>query len=197
MPPATAEPMQPRVHCADRQAWRTWLKRNHEACDAVWLVFYKKHTGQPGVAYRDAVEEAICFGWIDGLKKRIDEDRYAYRFSPRKPRSKWSPLNLELARKMIDEGKMAAAGQAAYERREHYDEKTLQALRSAEPQLPPDIERALRSHGVAWKNYLALAPGYRRQYAGWLSTAVKPETRARRLREALRLLAENRKPGMK
>jgi len=197
MPPATAEPMHPQVHCADRQAWRRWLQRNQDKCDAAWLVFYKKHTGKPSVAYRDAVEEAICFGWIDGLKKRIDEDRYAYRFSPRKPRSKWSPLNLELARKMIDEGRMTAAGQAAFERREHYDARILKALSSAEPELPPDIERALRSHDVAWRNYLALAPGYRRQYAGWLSTAVKPETRARRLKEALRLLARNRKLGMK
>jgi uncharacterized protein YdeI (YjbR/CyaY-like superfamily) len=190
-------PTTPRVHCADRQAWREWLRKNNDRCAEIWLVFYKKHTLKPGVAYREAVEEAICFGWIDGLKKRIDEDRYAYRFSPRRPRSKWSPLNIELATKMIEEGRMTASGQAAFQRREHYDERILQALQSDEPDLPPEIEHALRSNEVAWQNYLALAPGYRRQYAGWLTSAVKPETRTRRLREALRLLEQGRKLGMK
>lgn len=197
MPPATAEPMQPQVHCADRRAWRTWLKHNHGECDAVWLVFYRKHLGAPGVAYRDAVEEAICFGWIDGLKKRIDDECYAYRFTPRKQRSKWSPLNIRLAERMIAEGKMTAAGQAAYQRRKPYDEAFLRTRRSDEPGLPPAIEQALRSNDTAWNNYLALAPGYRKQYAGWLTCAVKPETRARRLKEALRLLEQNKKPGMK
>lgn len=190
-------PRNDRVSCADRRAWRTWLQKNHDRRAAIWLVFYRKHTGRPGVAYREAVEEAICFGWIDGLKKRIDEDCYAYRFSPRKPRSKWSPLNIELAGRMIADGKMTAAGRAAFERREHYDEKILKILRSDEPDLPPEIERALRANETAWNNYLALAPSYRRHYAGWLSSAVKPETRARRLKEALRLLEQNRKPGMK
>ena len=189
--------MDPRVSCADRQAWRTWLDNNRDTCAEVWLVFFKKHTGAPCVAYRDAVEEAICFGWIDGLKKRIDEDRYAYRFTPRKHNSKWSPLNVSLAEKLIAEGKMTTAGRAAFERRRHYDERFLQARQSAELTLPPEIEEALRSNETAWHNYRALAPGYHKQYAGWLTSAVKPETRARRLQEALRLLEQNRKLGMK
>jgi len=189
--------MQPRVHCADRPAWRHWLQLNHDKCAEAWLVFFRKHTGKPCVAYRDAVEEAICFGWIDGLKKRIDEECYAYRFTPRKRQSKWSPLNIRLAERMLAKGKMTAAGQAAYERRKPYDDTFLRARRAGEPDLPPTIETALRANDTAWKNYLALAPGYRRQYAGWLTSAVKPETRARRLEEALRLLEQNRKLGMK
>lgn len=189
--------MDPRVSCADRQAWRTWLETNHDTCTEVWLVFCRKHTGAPCVAYRDAVEEAICFGWIDGLKKRIDEDRYAYRFTPRKQGSKWSPLNISRAENMLAEGKMTAAGRAAYDRRKHYGDRFLQARRSGEVTLPPTIEEALRSNETAWRNYLALAPGYRKQYAGWLISAVKPETRARRLQEALRLLEQNNKLGMK
>ena len=189
--------MDPRVSCADRQAWRTWMENNHDTCTEVWLVFYKKHTGRTCLRYREAVEEAICFGWIDGLTKRIDEDRYAYRFTPRKQKSKWSPLNISLAERMIAEGKMTAAGRAAFDRRKHYDERFLQARRSGELTLPPAIEEALRSNEAAWKNYLALAPGYRKQYAGWLTSAVKPATRARRLKEALRLLEQNKKLGMK
>lgn len=189
--------MNPRVSCADRQAWRAWLERHHDTCTEVWLVFYKKHTGRTCVPYREAVEEAICFGWIDGLTKRIDGDRYAYRFTPRKQRSKWSPLNISLAEKLIAAGRMAAAGRAAFDRRVHYDDRILQARRSGESVLPHGIEEALRSNEAAWRNYLALAPGHRRQYAGWLASAVKPATRARRLEEALRLLEQNKKLGMK
>lgn len=185
------------VSCANRQAWRDWLKDNHDRCSEVWLVFYKKHTGKPGVAYRDSVEEAICFGWIDGLKRRIDDERYAYRFTPRKRNSKWSPLNISLAEILIAEGKMSKAGLAAFERREHYDDSFLQARQSEELTLPPAIETALRSNRAAWTNFNALAPGYRKHYVGWLTSAVKPQTREKRLKEALRLLEENRKPGMK
>jgi uncharacterized protein YdeI (YjbR/CyaY-like superfamily) len=149
------------------------------------------------IAHRDAVEEAICHGWIDGLIRRIDDERYAYRFTPRRKSSKWSPLNLRLAERLIAEGKMTPAGLAAYERRKHYDEALLAARRSDRPSLPPEIETALRSNEAAWKHYQALAPGYRKEYAAWLTQAVKPETRNRRLKEALRLLQKNRKLGMK
>lgn len=189
--------MKPRVTCPDRQAWRRWLRDNHDRCAEVWLVFYKKHTGKPGIAYRDALEEAICHGWIDGLKRRIDDERYAYRFTPRRKNSKWSPLNLRLAERLIAEGRMTPAGQAAYERRKHYDEEFLNARRSDRMSLPAEIESALRSSEAAWKNYRALALGYRKQYVAWLTQAVKPETRNRRLKEALRLLEQNRKLGMK
>jgi uncharacterized protein YdeI (YjbR/CyaY-like superfamily) len=189
--------MNPRVTCPDRQAWRTWLQDNHDRCAEVWLVFYKKHTGKSGIAYRDAVEEAICHGWIDGLKRRIDDERYAYRFTPRRPKSKWSPLNIRLAERLIADGQMTPVGLAAYARRKHYDEEFLEARRSDRVNLPAEIESELRSNEAAWKNYRALAPGYRKQYATWLTQAVKPETRNRRLKEALRLLEENRKLGMK
>jgi len=182
---------------ADRAEWRAWLQENHATCSEAWLAFYKKHTGKPSVPYRESVEEAICFGWIDGLKKRIDEECYAHRFTPRKPNSKWSPLNISLAEKMIAQGKMTAAGRAAFDRREKYAESFLQARQSDEVQLPPDLERALQSNPKAWRNFSALAPGYRKQYAGWLASAIKPETREKRLREAIALLEQNRKLGMK
>jgi uncharacterized protein YdeI (YjbR/CyaY-like superfamily) len=143
------------------------------------------------------VEEAICFGWIDGLKKRIDDERYAHRFTPRKENSKWSPLNISLAEQMIAEGKMTPAGLEAFERRRAYDEPFLEARESDQVALPPSIEKALRSNRAAWTNYNALAPGYRKQFAGWLASAVKPETRQRRIEEAIQLLEQNKKLGMK
>ena len=189
--------MNPRVTCPDRPAWRRWLQDNHDRCTEVWLVFYKKHTGKSGITYRDAVEEAICHGWIDGLIRRIDDECYAYRFTPRRQSSKWSPLNIRLAERLIAEGQMTPAGLAAFERRKCYDEALLDARRSERVKLPPEIETKLRSNEAAWKNYTALAPSYRKQYAAWLTQAVKPETRERRLTEALRLLEENRPLGMK
>lgn len=189
--------MTPLVCPVDRAEWRAWLQQNHATCNEVWLAFCKKHTGKSSVAYRDSVEEALCFGWIDGLRKRIDEERYAHRFTPRKPNSKWSPLNISLAEKMIAAGKMTTAGQAAFEQRRTYAASFLQAKQSGEVTLPPEIEQVLRSNPEAWKNYTALAPGYRKQFAGWLVSAVKPATRKKRLREAMQLLEENRKLGMK
>jgi len=177
--------------------WRAWLQKNHGRYEEVWLVYFKQHTGKPTISYRDSVEEAICFGWIDGLKKRIDEERYAHRFTPRRPGSKWSPLNIHLAEKMIAAGIMMPAGLQAFERRKSYDQELLRHRQSNEIALPQEIEQALRSNQTAWRNYKALAPGYRKQYAGWLSSAVRPETRQKRLREALRLLEQNRKLGMK
>lgn len=95
-----------KVYAANREKWRAWLEKNHSVVNESWLVFYKKHTKKPTVSYRESVEEAICFGWIDGLKKRIDDEKYAYRFTPRRSRSKWSPKNIVIATEMKTEGKI-------------------------------------------------------------------------------------------
>lgn len=189
--------MKPSVVCHDRNAWRAWLAANHGKAGETWLVFYKKHTGRNTVSYRESVEEALCFGWIDGLKRRIDEERYAYRFTPRRRGSKWSPLNIRLAEKMIAQGKMKPAGLAAYEQRRSYDENMLRARESKEIQLTPELESALKQNRAAWDNFRKLAPGYRKQYAGWLMSAKRVETREKRLAEALVLLENNQKLGMK
>jgi uncharacterized protein YdeI (YjbR/CyaY-like superfamily) len=187
---------EPRVTCADRAAWRRWLTENHVKQAQVWLVFFKKHTGKDCIAYRASVEEALCFGWIDGLKRRIDDDRYAYRFTPRKPESKWSPLNIRLAEEAIAEGRMTAAGLKAFKNRKTYDADFLQAREDPDGKPPPEIEKALKASPRAWRNFSQMAPGYRRQYISWLVSAKRPETRARRLEKALRMLEQNEKPGM-
>ena len=92
------------IYARNRKKWRTWLQKNHESKKDIWLIYYKKHTGQASVSYTDAVEEAICFGWIDGQIKKIDDDKYTQRFTPRKTNSLWSDINVERAKKMIEQG---------------------------------------------------------------------------------------------
>ncbi len=106
---------------SDRKAWRAWLAENHASEKEVWLAYYKKHTGKASVSYMDSVKEALCFGWIDGLKRRIDEARYTHRFTPRRADSKWSLQNIRLAKELIASGEMTAAGLAAFDQRVAYD----------------------------------------------------------------------------
>ena len=189
--------MRPEIYVLGRKEWRSWLIENHAKAEEVWLVYYKKHTGKPTITYTDSVEEALCFGWIDGLKKSIDGEKYAYRFTPRKAGSKWSPLNIKLAKKMMEEGKMTEAGLAAFNQRVTYDEEILKARNAKEIPLTPEIENGLKANKKAWKNFNNLAPSYRKQYVGWLRSAKKPETREERLKEAIKLLTRNEKLGMK
>ncbi len=188
--------METQVCPSSRREWRDWLQQNHASEQGVWLVYFKKHTGRPTVSYRESVLEALCFGWIDGIMKSIDSERYCHRFSPRKKKSKWSGLNVRFARELIRQGKMTPAGLEAFERRQEYDETHLQGGSGEPPRLPPEIESALKENETAWNNFSALAPGYRRQYIGWLSSAKKDETRKRRLAKALKMLEQNQKPGM-
>lgn len=180
---------------ASRSQWRTWLEKNHATEDEVWLVYYKKNTGKQTVNYIESVKEALCFGWIDGTKKRIDDERYMHRFTPRKPNSKWSPTNIKLAKELIESGAMTGAGLAAFRKRKTYDEPFLQAKQQAK--LASEYEQVLKKNEKAWKNFNKLAPSYRKNYVAWLQSAKKPETRERRLQELIRVLEKNRKLGMK
>jgi len=182
---------------SNRKEWRGWLKENHVIEKEIWLVYYKKHTGKTSVSYTDSVEEALCFGWIDGMKRRIDEGKYSHRFTPRRAKSKWTALNFKRARAMINEGKMTQAGLEAFNQRLDYDDEFLEEKARKELSLPQETEIALKTNENAWDNFSKLAPGYKKQYIAWLVTAKRPETRARRLEEAIQLLMENKKLGMK
>lgn len=179
-----------RFQAPDRASWRAWLEMNHASAPEIWLVYYKKGTGKPSVSYAESVQEAICFGWIDGLKKRIDDERYCHRFSPRKESSKWTPTNVEIAERMIAAKKMTAAGKRAFDRRVEYEPPEELAL-------SPEVEKALKVSKKAWQNFSAMTPGYQKQYVGWLMTAKREATREKRLKEAVRLLEKNQKLGMK
>jgi len=186
-----------KIFAKKRDEWRSWLEKNHKAETEIWLVYYKKGISKPSIAYTDSVEEAICFGWIDGLKKKIDDETYAHRFTPRKKSSKWSTLNIQYAKKMIEEGKMAEAGLEAFNQRENYDKEILKVKAAKEIPLTPEIEKALKENRTVWENFNNLAPSYKKQYVGWLVSAKRDETRERRLKEAIRLLEKNQKLGMK
>lgn len=173
------------------------MQDHHHLTGEVWLVYYKKHTGRPSVSYVDSVEEAICFGWIDGKKRSVDDERYAHRFSPRRANSKWTPLNIKRAAAMIEKRLMRDAGLKSFEQRVEYQDEFLELRRQTDLSLPAEIEARIRQHDTAWKNFTALAPGYRKQYVLWLTSAKRPKTREKRLVEAIQLLSANKKLGMK
>jgi len=183
------------LHLIDRKDWRSWLEENHEERKEIWLVFYKKHTKKPTLPYDDAVEEALCFGWIDGLVKRVDEEKYVQRFTPRKMRSIWSESNKERVGKMLKEGRMTEAGMvkvaAAKRSGEWY-----KAVGPEEPVMPPKLEAALEENEKARTNFYNFAPSYRKQYIWWIETAKREETRERRIREVVKRAEQNRKPGI-
>ena len=179
----------------DRRRWRAWLSANHAKYAEVWLVFYKKHTGRAGIEYEDAVGEALCFGWIDSLVKRLDDDRFARKFTPRTDVNKWSALNKARVARLIQEGRMTRVGLA---KAGNLASKPTAKAPPRQPfPPPPDFLRALKRNPAAARNFEALAPSYRRQFSGWISIAKREETRKKRIEEAVRLLARNEKLGLK
>jgi len=173
------------------EAWREWLARHHHSESEVWLVFYKRQSGRPSIAYLDAVDEALCFGWIDSLIQRLDDDRYARKFTPRKPDSKWSDANRKRFAQLQASGRLAPAGL----RRAPTDRSY--APRPSPSKVPRYIQEALESRPAAWNYFASLAPSYRRLYIAWIDSARQPGTKARRLREVLGLLAAGKKLGLK
>jgi len=178
------------VGMKDRLAWRAWLSENHESEKEVWLIYQKKHSGSDSVSYDDAVEEAICFGWIDGKARSLDDDRFMQRFSPRKPKSRWSALNVERAQRMIQAGLMTEGGRVVFE--EAMRENRIAPSRTSF-RVPPELETALAAHPVAAENFRNLALSHQQMFAAWVGTAVRPETRLRRAERSIDLLAENKK----
>ncbi len=189
--------MTEKLHVANRDDWRTWLRNNHDTKKEVWLIYYKKHTGKPRIPYDDAVEEALCFGWIDSTVKKIDDEKFAQKFTPRKDKSKWSETNKKRARKMIKEGKMTKAGLAKIGEAKSNGEWFKTASVRKQLVIPSYIEKALAANKEAQDNFTNLANGYKRQLVGWITSAKREETRKRRLTHAIRLLEQNKKLGMK
>ena len=184
------------LYVTNRADWRQWLQAHHQSETEVWLIYYKKHSGQARIPYDDAVEEALCFGWIDSVIQRIDDEKYAQKYSPRRPGSQWSALNIGRMHKMIEAGMMTEAGLAKI------DPALIGApaksrKRQLELAVPPFMQQALMASPQAWENFCNLAPSYRRQYIGWISAAKREETRQKRLQEAIALLERNEKLGMK
>jgi len=179
------------LHFKSQKDWRTWLTKHHASSPGIWFVFYKGHTGQKSITYDEMVRTALCYGWIDSLIRRLDDDRYAFKVTPRKPTSKWSQLNRKRWAELKAAGLLAAAGRTAAPTDNTYAAKT------SIPELPDYIATAFKENVRAWKFFQELAPGYRRHFIGWIHTAKRPETREKRMRESIRLLAAGKKLGLK
>lgn len=175
----------------NRWEWREWLGKHHASSLGVWLVFQKAHTGLKSIAYEDSVREALCFGWIDSLIKRLDDHRYARKFTPRKPNSKWSATNRERWAELKSAGSLATAGLAAAPTDKTYP------VRGDVSVLPNYIGKAFRQSPKAWAFFQSLAPTYRRHFVLWIHSAKRPETRAKRIHESIALLASGKKLGLK
>jgi len=165
----------------DSGAWRTWL---HEHCaqpDGVWLVLAKKGTISPTLLrYDEALDEALCFGWIDGVRKTVDADRYTIRFTPRQPRSTWSAVNIQRAGELLALGRMQPAGQAAFAARRE-DRSRQYSYENKPRQLDAPYEEQFQAHPAAWEFFRAQPPGYQRTAAWWVLSAKQEATRLRRL----------------
>lgn len=181
----------------NRAQWRNWLKTNHAKVTEVWLVFLKQHTGKPNISYNEAVEEALCFGWIDGVKRSIDTDRYMHRFTPRKSDSKWSKLNKERAHRMLKAGQMAPAGEKSIRIAKKNGRWSEPVSPRRHFSMPPEFEARLRRNKKASTFFATLAPSYQEQYIAWIATAKRAETRMQRLDEAIKLLKCGEKLGMR
>ncbi|MFC1925444.1 YdeI family protein [Chloroflexota bacterium] len=178
------------LYFANRDDWRVWLEKNHATEKEAWLAHYKKHTGKPGIPYEDAVEEALCFGWIDGLLRSIDSEKYALRYTPRRKNSIWSETNKKRVERMIQQGRMTEAGLAKIRQAQENGE-----WRKAESRerlvVPPDLKKALAANKEAGRNFKGLAPSRQKQFIWWVTSAKKKETRQRRINEILRMVKGN------
>ncbi|HJR60826.1 MAG TPA: YdeI/OmpD-associated family protein [Vicinamibacterales bacterium] len=174
---------------------RRWLEKNHASVTELWIGFYKKASGRPSISYTEALDEALCFGWIDGVRRRLDDDAYVQRFTPRTAKSYWSAINTRRATELKKEGRMHAAGVAAFERRDQGKTERYSFERRA-AQLEPAAEEAFRANRKAWDFFQSGAPWYRRVAIHWVTSAKKEETRHRRLQTLIRDSAAGRRIGM-
>ncbi len=172
-----------------RAQWRAWLARNHTRRDSVWLVYYKKHTGKGGIVYDEAVEEALCFGWIDSVPRSLDEERWQQLFSPRKPRSPWSALNKKRIARLTRAGLMKPPGLAKITAAKK--DGSWSALDAIERlSVPRDLSTALRSAKGARASWDAFSPSSRKAILWWIASAKTDATRAKRVKETVRLAAK-------
>ncbi len=172
-------------YTANRKAWREWLKKHYKTAKEIWLIYYRKESGKPRIAYGDAVEEALCFGWIDSTVRKLDEERFAQRFSPRNPRSPYSQPNLERLRRLLAQRKVC---------KEVRD--VLPDLRFESFKIPSDIERALKKNTKVWESFQKFPDSYRRIRIAYVEgVRERPEEFKKRLRYLVKMTEQNKRFG--
>ena len=177
------------------EQWRDWLDEHHASESEVWLVYFKKETGVASIVHKDALDEALCFGWIDSLVRRLDERRYAVKFTPRKADSRWSDINRRRYEELKAAGRLKPAGVARPPTGRGSAPRP--ARRELPAKLPAYIQNALNEHPVALRNFKELPPEERRRYFAWIDSAKRDDTKLRRLKEAIRLLKAGKVLGLK
>ncbi len=175
--------------------WREWLTEHHASEAAVWLIFHKRHTGVASIDYKDARDEALCFGWVDSLVKRLDERRYALKFTPRRVDSRWSAVNRQRYAELKASGRLKPPGIERSPTDRGYGPPPPRLPMPS--RLPAYIRAELKNHPRALRHFEALAPSQRRRYLAWIETAKREGTKLRRLKEAIRLLAGGKVLGLK
>ena len=184
-------------YAPDRKAWRAWLKTHHKSAQEIWLIYYKKGSRRPRIAYSDAVEEALCFGWIDSIVKAIDEKKYVQRFTPRNPRSQWSEMNRERMRRLIEAGLMTPAGLAVFDRKHSNLKSRTSNSTRMRVVVPADIKAALMKEKQTWNNFQAFPESYKCIRVWWIDAVRKrPAAFRQRLRYFLKMTAQNKRFGM-
>jgi uncharacterized protein YdeI (YjbR/CyaY-like superfamily) len=180
-----------KLYVTDRRTWRSWLAKHHDKEKEIWLVYMKKNSGKQRIPYNDAVEEALCYGWIDSILKPIDENCYAQRFSPRRPGSQLSAMNKERIRRLIGLKKMTPAGTAAIK---HVSDASVKNLRLI---IGRDIQKALKEDKDAWRNFRKFSASYKRIRIGWIEAARDhPQIFKQRLGYFIKMTARNKMYGM-
>jgi uncharacterized protein YdeI (YjbR/CyaY-like superfamily) len=172
--------------------FRKWLERNHDRESELLVGFYKKSSGKRGITYEEALDEALCFGWIDGVRRSVDNERSTIRFTPRRQRSNWSLKNIRRVNELTKLGRMAPPGIAAFERRDPSEAGTY-SFEQASPRLDQGLERRFRRNRGAWKFWEAQPPGYRKAATWWVVSAKREETRLRRLQTLIEDSANGRR----
>ncbi len=175
--------------------WRDWLTEHHASQPEVWLIFHKQHTGEKSIDYKDALDEALCFGWVDSLVKRLDDLRFGRKFTPRRADSRWSAVNRKRYAQLSALGRLKPPG---IERPPTSRGSAPRPQRLELPsKLPAYIQAALKKHPKALRHFESLPPSHRRRYFAWIESAKREETKLRRLKEALRLLSGGKVLGLK
>ena len=180
-----------------RREWRQWLAAHHDREGEIWLVFWKVGSGHPSLPFEDALDEAICFGWIDNLIRRLDEQRYARRFMPRRPKSHWTATNRERFARLEAEGKLTAAGRARGPAAADEAQQRTSGAKQKGSGVPVELEHALKKNRRAAGNFAAMPASVRNGFVGWIGAAKRADTRARRTAEAVVLLERNERLSMK
>jgi uncharacterized protein YdeI (YjbR/CyaY-like superfamily) len=184
------------LYFKNREDWRKWLEENHSISEGIWLIYYKKASGKPRIKYNDAVEEALCFGWIDSKLKRVNDEYYIQYFTPRRKKSVWSKYNLERVQSLIESGLMHPAGLEKYKEAIKNPHLVYDNRNDGEPVIPEDLKKVLLENNIAYENFLNFPASARRMYIGWLNTAKRPETRTRRILRIMEFSEQNKRPGM-